>query len=221
MSEPSEEIANPPTDPKYSFYLKMKPLRKLKFAIEALLDPNLSNDGFGLIGATADNLVISVNINDKNATAALFLKSSGMIEFLNNAPPPPMVGMLAPLHFISHSFPHHDLDGDDDTVIIFHVQGTNRLHFEFGTVPTTGFWAEIEEIRYVTMFPLITVFATTTIPVNYLKNINYYMLQAQVLADDEFDDTVFFYGKEDSVMIGIGSDKIREYDNSQNEVTEI
>ncbi|XP_074310126.1 uncharacterized protein LOC141645840 [Silene latifolia] len=210
MSEPSEEIANPPTDPKYSFYLKMKPLRKLKFAIEALLDPNLSNDGFGLIGAVSDGLAISVKNND-NATAFLFLKSPGMIEFNCYTPPPPMIGMFAPLHFIYHSFPP-DLDVDDDTVIIFHVQGTNRLHFEFGTVPPTGFWAEIDLIDHAKIYPHIKTVTVNTVPVDYMRNMNNYVLQEQDLGND--DIVVFVDWKEGYAMFGIEIDK-----NWQNEVT--
>ncbi|XP_074310124.1 uncharacterized protein LOC141645838 isoform X2 [Silene latifolia] len=129
MSEPSEEIANPTPDPNNSFYLKMKPFWRFKLAIEALLDTNFSNDGFGTVRAASDSLAISVNDYD-NATATLLLKSSDTIEFQNNALPPFMVELLTPLHFISRGFPRY-LAGDDDTVVIYRLKGTDRLEFEF------------------------------------------------------------------------------------------
>ncbi|XP_074310122.1 uncharacterized protein LOC141645837 [Silene latifolia] len=221
MSEPSEEIAmpvppqeNPPPDPNYSFYLKMKPLRKLKLAIEALLDPTFKDDhGFGIIGIATECLVIFVTSNDKNATAALFLNSPGMIEFRNNAPPPPLlsVGLWAPLDLISQSFPRN-LDGDDDTVTIFHVHGTNRLCFDFGTVPHADFLAKIVEIPNTTMFPFYTVLHETAVPVNDIREMINCTLQTR--------DLVNIGWKADIATFKIGSDKKWAYDYSQNEVRE-
>ncbi|XP_074310125.1 uncharacterized protein LOC141645839 [Silene latifolia] len=218
MSEPSVEIANAKPVPNYNFYLKMKPLRKLKLAIEHLLDPTFNHDGFGIIGVATECLVISVTSNDKNATAALFLKSPGMIEFRNNAPPPPLlsVGLWAPLDLISLSFPRN-LDGDDDTVTIFHVHGTNRLCFDFGTVPSnreppTDFLAKIVEIPNTTMFPHFTVLHETTVPAKDIREMIDCALQTR--------DLVKIDWKADFATFEIGSDKKWVYDYSQNAVRE-
>ncbi|XP_074321753.1 uncharacterized protein LOC141658918 [Silene latifolia] len=224
MSEPSEEIGNampavppqenPPPDPNYSFYVKMKPLRTLKLAIEDLLDPTFKDDhGFGIVGATTESLVISVTNKDKNATAALSLKSRGMIEFRNNVPPPPLpiVRLWAPLDLISQGLPRN-LHGDDDTVTIFHVQGTNRLCFDFGTVPGSGFWAQIVEIPNATMFPFYTVLHETTVPVNDIREMIECALQTR--------DLVKIDWKPDFATFEMGSDKKWEYDYSQNAVRE-
>ncbi|XP_074310229.1 uncharacterized protein LOC141646005 [Silene latifolia] len=224
MSEPSEEIANampavpsqenPQPDPNYNFYLKMKPLRTLRRAIEALLDPTFKDDhGFGIVGVTNESLVISATNKDKNTTAALFLKSPGMIEFRNNAPPPPLlsVELWAPLDLISQGLPCN-LDGDDDTVIISHVHGTNRLCFEFGTVPPTGYWVQIVEIHNATLFPYLMVLTATTVPVNDIREMIDCTLQTR--------DLVKIDWKPDFASFEIGSDNKWEYDYSQNEVRE-
>ncbi|XP_074310509.1 uncharacterized protein LOC141646537 [Silene latifolia] len=204
MSEPSEEIANPPPVPNYSFYLKTKPFDTLKLAIEHLLDPNFNNDGFGMVGAASDSLAISVNDND-NATATLLLKSSGTIEFQSTAPPSRMGAMLAPLRLISQGFPRYLDDRDDDFVVIYHLKGTDRLQLEFGTYPRTGIWATIVENPRVTMFPNLTVLSAITVPVDDIRAMNDYILRAQ-------DRTVFVDWKDDFATFQIGSREKWKYE---------
>ncbi|XP_074310129.1 uncharacterized protein LOC141645844 [Silene latifolia] len=208
-----EKPATDPNDPKYNFYVKMKPLRTLKLAIEALLEPTFKDDddpGFGIVGVTTDSLVISVTNKDKNATAALSLNSSGMIHFRNNVPLS-IVRFWAPLRLISHGLPRK-LDGDDDTLTIFHVRGTNQLSFRFGTVFGCVFWAEIVEIPNATMFPLFTVLHETTVPAKDIREMIDCALQTR--------DLVNVNWKADFATFEIGSDKKWAYDYSQNAVRE-
>ncbi|XP_074310127.1 uncharacterized protein LOC141645841 [Silene latifolia] len=205
-----EKPATDPNDPKYSFYVKMKPLRTLKLAIEALLDPTFKDDddpGFGIVGVTTDSLVISVTNKDKNATATLSLNSSGMIDFRNNVSLS-IVRFWAPLHLLSHGLPRK-LDGDDDTVTIFHVRGTNQLCFGSGGCV---FWAEIVEIPNATLFPHFTVLRETTVPAKDIREMIDCALQTR--------DLVKVNWKADFATFEIGSDKKWAYDYTQNAVRE-
>ncbi|XP_074296645.1 uncharacterized protein LOC141627027 [Silene latifolia] len=128
-----------------------------------------------------------------------------------------MVELLTPLHFISRGFPRY-LAGDDDTVVIYHLKGTDRLELEFGTVPPTGIWVQIvENPRNDTMFPNLTVLSAITVPVDDISDM---CDDIDILPEEHrSNDTVFVDWKDGLATFEIGNGEKWAYQYSRNERT--
>ncbi|XP_074310161.1 uncharacterized protein LOC141645902 [Silene latifolia] len=212
---PLQEITTP-DDPNKSFYLKMKPFVAFKYAIEALLDTNFSNDGAGTVSAASDSLAIWVTADTVDATATLLLKSSDTIEFQNNENDTDTVDLLSPLHSISERFPLN-LNDDDDFVVLYHLKGTDRLRIWFGNEVEPPVGIEVQKGPRVTKFPNLTVLSEITVPVNDISEMCECM--EMLPADDLSDDTVFIDWKDGVATFQIRSNRKWVYQYSQNERT--